>query len=99
MKINIICIGNIKEKFYTQACEEYLKRFKHKHGEESMLLSQYRALSKDVEILHRRCGYRFKENAQKVLQGGCKQTQLRASVGKRRRAGRIVQNPHLRGLR
>lgn len=26
MKINIICIGNIKEKFYTDACNEYLKR-------------------------------------------------------------------------
>lgn len=26
MKINIICIGNIKEKFYRQAIDEYMKR-------------------------------------------------------------------------
>jgi len=32
MKINIICIGNIKEKFYTQACEEYLKRLSRFHN-------------------------------------------------------------------
>lgn len=32
MKINIICIGNIKEKFYTQACNEYLKRLSKFHN-------------------------------------------------------------------
>jgi len=28
MKINIVCVGNIKEKFYKEACAEYLKRLK-----------------------------------------------------------------------
>ena len=32
MKINIICVGNIKEKFYTQACDEYLKRLSKFHN-------------------------------------------------------------------
>lgn len=26
MRINIVCVGNIKEKFYVDACNEYLKR-------------------------------------------------------------------------
>ncbi len=26
VNINIVCVGKIKEKFYTQACEEYIKR-------------------------------------------------------------------------
>ena len=32
MKINILCIGNIKEKFYTQACNEYIKRLSKFHN-------------------------------------------------------------------
>lgn len=32
MKINILCIGKIKEKFYTQACNEYLKRLSKFHN-------------------------------------------------------------------
>jgi len=32
MKINILCIGNIKEKFYTQACNEYIKRLSKYHN-------------------------------------------------------------------
>lgn len=28
MNINVICVGSIKEKFYTQACDEYIKRLK-----------------------------------------------------------------------
>lgn len=28
MKINIICIGKLKEKYWKEACEEYLKRLK-----------------------------------------------------------------------
>lgn len=32
MKINILCVGNIKEDFYTQACNEYLKRLKKFHN-------------------------------------------------------------------
>ena len=32
MKINIICVGNIKEKFYRQACDEYLKRLSKFHN-------------------------------------------------------------------
>lgn len=31
MKINIVCVGNIKDKFYTDACNEYLKRLKKFH--------------------------------------------------------------------
>lgn len=31
MKINIICVGNIKDKFYTDACEEYIKRLSKFH--------------------------------------------------------------------
>ena len=34
MKINILCVGNIKEDFYTQACNEYLKRLKKFHNVE-----------------------------------------------------------------
>ena len=26
MRINVVCVGKIKEKFYTQAVEEYSKR-------------------------------------------------------------------------
>ncbi len=26
LKINIVCVGNLKEKFFIDACEEYLKR-------------------------------------------------------------------------
>ena len=26
MKINIVCVGKIKERFYTEACKEYIKR-------------------------------------------------------------------------
>ena len=32
MKINILCIGNIKEKYYSQACAEYLKRLSKFHN-------------------------------------------------------------------
>ncbi len=32
MKINIICIGTIKERFYTQACNEYIKRLSKYHN-------------------------------------------------------------------
>lgn len=28
IKINIVCVGNIKDKFYNEACGEYLKRLK-----------------------------------------------------------------------
>lgn len=28
MKINVVCVGNIKDKFYNEACAEYLKRLK-----------------------------------------------------------------------
>lgn len=31
MRFNIVCVGNIKEKFYTQACEEYIKRLSKFH--------------------------------------------------------------------
>ncbi len=31
MKINIVCVGNIKEKYYTDACDEYLKRLSKYH--------------------------------------------------------------------
>ncbi len=31
MKINILCIGTIKEKFFTQACNEYIKRISRYH--------------------------------------------------------------------
>ena len=32
MKINILCVGKIKEKFYTQACNEYIKRLSKFHS-------------------------------------------------------------------
>ena len=32
MKINILCIGKIKEKFYIQACNEYIKRLSKFHN-------------------------------------------------------------------
>jgi len=32
MKINILCIGTIKEKFFSQACNEYLKRISRYHN-------------------------------------------------------------------
>lgn len=31
MKINVVCVGNIKEKYYTDACDEYLKRLSKFH--------------------------------------------------------------------
>lgn len=34
MKINIVCVGSIKDKFYIEACEEYLKRLKKFHSVE-----------------------------------------------------------------
>ena len=32
MKINILCIGTIKENYYTQACHEYIKRLSKYHN-------------------------------------------------------------------
>ena len=32
MKFNILCIGSIKEKFYVQACNEYIKRLSKYHN-------------------------------------------------------------------
>lgn len=46
MKINILCVGNIKEEFYTQACGEYLKRLKKFHNVEIFEVSEER-LSKN----------------------------------------------------
>lgn len=31
MRINIVCVGDIKEKFYTSACSEYIKRLSKYH--------------------------------------------------------------------
>lgn len=31
MKINIVCVGNIKEKYFSDACNEYLKRLSKFH--------------------------------------------------------------------
>ncbi len=32
MKINIVCVGNIKEKYFLDACDEYLKRLSKFHS-------------------------------------------------------------------
>ena len=31
LRINIVCVGNIKEKFYSAACSEYIKRLSKYH--------------------------------------------------------------------
>ncbi len=31
LKINIVCVGNLKEKYWNNACDEYLKRLKKYH--------------------------------------------------------------------
>ena len=31
MKINIVCVGNIKEKYFSDAISEYLKRLSRFH--------------------------------------------------------------------
>lgn len=31
LRINIVCVGNIKEKFYSSACSEYVKRLSKYH--------------------------------------------------------------------
>ncbi len=49
MKINIVCIGNIKEKFYKQACEEYLKRLSKYHNVNVIELDEERLVKNPTE--------------------------------------------------
>ena len=34
MKINIVCVGNLKEKYFSNACQEYIKRLSKFHSVE-----------------------------------------------------------------
>ena len=42
MKINIVCVGNIKEKYFTDAISEYLKRLSRFHQMEIIELPEER---------------------------------------------------------
>ena len=53
MKISIICVGSIKDKFYTEACNEYLKRLQKFHNVEIVEVAEERLnknpSTKDIE--------------------------------------------------
>lgn len=49
MKINIVCVGNIKEKYFTDACDEYLKRLSKFHVVNIIEVSEEK-LSKNANV-------------------------------------------------
>lgn len=53
MKINILCVGNIKDSFYIEACDEYLKRLRKFHNVEVIEVVEERlyknASEKDID--------------------------------------------------
>ena len=65
MKINILCIGSIKEKFYTQACNEYIKRLSKYHNVSVIELEEEKlaknANSADIAKVKVREGLKFEK--------------------------------------
>lgn len=53
MKIYVLCVGSIKDKFYVDACDEYLKRLNKFHSVEVIEVSEERLCKnpseKDIE--------------------------------------------------
>lgn len=50
-KINIICVGKIKEKFYTDAVNEYMKRLSRFAKVEIREIPECRTLSEEAELI------------------------------------------------
>lgn len=49
MKINIVCVGNIKEKYFSDACDEYLKRLSKFHNVSIIEVAEEK-LSKNANV-------------------------------------------------
>ncbi|MDE7439001.1 MAG: 23S rRNA (pseudouridine(1915)-N(3))-methyltransferase RlmH [Clostridia bacterium] len=50
-KINIVCVGKIKEKFYRDAAEEYLKRLSRFAKVEVREIAECRTLEEEAELI------------------------------------------------
>ena len=50
-KINIVCVGKIKEKFYTDAAQEYLKRLSRFAKVEVREIAECRSLEEEASLI------------------------------------------------
>lgn len=50
LKINIVCVGNLKDKFFIEACEEYLKRLSRFCNCSVVELKEYTNLNNTQQI-------------------------------------------------
>ncbi len=80
MKINIVCVGNIKEKFYVDAVNEYVKRLSKYHNVNIVEVAESKlpknASPKEIEI--------SKVNESKLLQNNVKGYVILLDIGGKR---------------